>query len=76
MGTENEPLDKAAWAIQPSWSKLLICTVGIPAWLVIIFGVFSGSPNLPVMKFAGCCFGVVAVINNAFVFRALWRGDL
>ncbi len=64
------------WRVQPKWVKALTVGVAIPAWLVLMTGVFTGNIGCTLNTAAFISFAAVAGLQLAFVFRAYWRMDL
>jgi hypothetical protein len=64
------------WRVQPNWVKTLTISVGIPASLVLMTGVFTGNIGGPLDTAAFIAFVAVAALQMAFVLRAYWRMDL
>ncbi len=75
--TDKPPkLGDEFWRVQPRWMKVLICVVGLPAWLVwtaAVLGFISFGEHL---MFAFWVFAAVSLLSSIFVARAFWRMDL
>jgi hypothetical protein len=56
--------------------KALTVGVALPAWLVFVAGVFTGTIGGTLQTAAFIAFGAVVLLQMAFVFRAYWRMDL
>lgn len=69
-------LREAHWRLQPMWVKALTIGVAIPAWLVLMVGMFTGNIGGRLNNAALIAFAAVAALQMVFVFRAYWRMDL
>ncbi|PBN44436.1 hypothetical protein SxD43FB_06600 [Sphingobium sp. D43FB] len=66
------------WAVLPKWVQAYTLFVGMPAWVMFAFLIFSGrvfdNETLTMLVFG--VFGSAAVIQTFFVAKATWRGEL
>jgi hypothetical protein len=64
------------WRVQPTWVKALTFIVALPAWVVWMWGVFTGELKGTLETAVFVAFGLVVLLQMAFAFRAYWRMDL
>lgn len=64
------------WQILPRWVKWISLLIGLPAWLVLVAGIFRGDIGSSYQLSAFAIFGGVAVFQGFFVARAYVRMDL
>lgn len=64
------------WRVQPTWVKALAVGIALPAWLVLLAGVFTGHIHTRLNTAAFIAFAAVAILQMVFVYRAYWRMDL
>jgi len=65
-----------SWQVLPRWAKGISIFVGLPAWLTLIIGVFSGGPDTCLVLIAFGAFAGVAILQGVLLFRAYWRMEL
>jgi len=76
---EDEDLytsNRGHWRVLPGWAKAITVLVGVPAWLVLMLGVFTDKADSRTAFVAFCVFGSVAVLQTVLIFRAYWRMEL
>jgi hypothetical protein len=77
MGTRDHGKDTPSyWRVQPLWVKFITIAVGLPAWLVLAFGVLTGRVDGDVEAVSFGLFLAVAILQLLFVSRAYWRMEL
>jgi hypothetical protein len=64
------------WRVLPRWAKRVSILVGLPAWLALMIGVFSGRANTHLVLVAFGAFAGVAILQTVLLFRAYWRMEL
>jgi len=69
---ELSSLTDGYWKVQPGWVKALTIIIGLPAFIVLVSGAASGTPE----NIAMGAFIAVALPQLIFVLRAYWRMDL
>jgi len=68
---------QAFWQAHPSWTKLYILLVGVPAWAVMFYQVaIAESPDSVAFEIALAVFGSAALLQIAIFFWATSRCDL
>jgi hypothetical protein len=64
------------WRVQPRWAKALTLLVALPAWIVWMVSVFTGTPDGTLQTVAFGAFATIALLQLVFVFRAYRRMEL
>lgn len=64
------------WRVQPKWVKAFTVSAAVPAWLVLMAGVFTGKISSSLTTVAIIAFVGVAALQMVFVIRGYWRMDL
>jgi sterol desaturase/sphingolipid hydroxylase (fatty acid hydroxylase superfamily) len=64
------------WRVQPRWVKALALLIALPAWVVLMVSIFTGTIGGTLQTVAFSAFAAVALLQLVFIFRAYWRMDL
>ena len=64
------------WRVLPQWAKAISIGVGLPAWIVLAFGVLTGRGDTTINHTAFITFAAVAALQTALLFRSYWKMEL
>lgn len=76
MRKDIESIQEAMWSAMPKWVKRLTVLFGLPAWLIIVYGLFTENVSQANLNFACVIFAIVVIIQLPFLFRALWNNEI